>query len=189
MRNTPAQIAAFVVVIALGACKTDHSRFALPTVVGPDVVSAPPPEPPAPPPVVVPRERWIVRTAYAGHTGPEACIAPFDGAPRLPVDGVIEIYHSEGTIHFLTEHNHYVGDDSREAFHAVENGHDSGTWLCAGARIAFEMDGYVLGQFHEGGNALTGEEVATARLASGERITRRWTFSGSLHDVSATTTR
>ena len=179
MRRIRARVAVLVVVLALGACKGARSTsFPFPTAVREAGAPAPQPEPP-PPPVLVPREKWNVWSAYAGHTGPEACIAPFDGEPRPPVEGVLEIYHLDGAIHFVTEHNHYVGTDSTDAFYAVENAYVSGSWTCAGGRIPFQTDGHVSGRFLEGGRALTGEEVATTRLASGEIITRRWTFSGN----------
>jgi hypothetical protein len=140
--------------------------------------ATPMPSTPAPPPApAMPAyEPWNLTSTYLGHTGPEACIPPFDGIPRQPVDGVVRVGRSGESIHFLTEHNHYVGTAVGDEFSATENDDSGGTWQCDTARFRFRTEGSVSGRFSGDGRTLAGEEVAVFLLESGETIRRQWSW-------------
>lgn len=132
----------------------------------------------APPPVpsMPADEPWNLTSIYLGHTGPEACIPPFDGVPRQPFDSVLSVRRSVESIHFLTEHNHYVGAVVGDEFSAMENDDSGGTWQCGTARLRFRTEGSVSGRFSGDGRTLVGEEVAVFLLESGETIRRQWSW-------------
>ena len=145
----------------------------------PTAPSTPPPVNPPPIPGAVAEERWTLTSTYIGHSGPIACIPPFDGIPRNPFDSVLLIQRSNDTIQLRTEHDHYVGIVVGNEFSATES-YDSGeTWQCGEARIHFRTEGRVSGRFSDDGRALTAEDVASFRLDSGETINRRWSWSAT----------
>lgn len=134
---------------------------------------------PTPLPVAsVPQELWSVTGTYAGHTGPAACIPPFDGnAVQTPINGVIVILRSGESLTVVTEHDRYVGAVVADEYYATDS--DAGIWQCGAARLSFRTEGYVSGRFSADGRSLTGEEGVVFRLESGETITRRWNWSGT----------
>jgi hypothetical protein len=142
--------------------------------------------PVAPSPVVVASttgadatERWNLTETYLGHTGPEECIAPFDGKPRTPVTGLLKIERLNDGIRFITEHNDYVGTVVANEF-VVSDGEDTGSyWECGKSRIHFRTEGRVSGHFLQNGTGLVGEGMATFLLDSGETIIRRWSWSAT----------
>jgi hypothetical protein len=120
-----------------------------------------------------PQEIWILTGTYAGHTGPAACIPPFDAtAVQTPITGPIIIQRSGESIDVITEHDHYVGTVVADAYSATDS--DVGTWQCGAVRFNFRSEGHVSGHFSADGRSLTGEEGVVFRLESGETITRRW---------------
>lgn len=134
---------------------------------------------PSPAPITDNRERWNVTGVYTGHEGPERCIAPFDGQPRQPVDSVLLIQRSGGSIQFWTEHNHYVGRLVAREFSATDPDDFVSAWDCGTARIPFRAESSVSGRFSEDGGSITIEERAVFRLESGETITRHWAGTGT----------
>lgn len=164
-----------VLVIAQGLPGCDSHSAGLPTAP----TSSPLPAAPPPAPSTVVQERWNLTGTYMGHTGPEACLPPFDGNVRKPSDSVLVIQRSGESIHLLTDHNHYVGTVVAKEFSATENDDSGATWQCGGARLHFRTEGHVSGRFSRDGRALTGEEVALFRLESGETIRRQWSWSAT----------
>jgi hypothetical protein len=163
-RRTPTGI---VLLLALGLAGCDgHSSMPSPPT--------PPPAAPLPSPVPgVEQELWNLTGTYAGHTGPAACIPPFDATVvQAPIRSVIAIQRSGGSIQVITEHDRYVGDVLADAYSAMDN--DNGTWQCGAARFTFRTEGHVSGHFSADGRSLTGEEEVVFRLESGDTITRRW---------------
>jgi hypothetical protein len=124
-------------------------------------------------------ERWLLMSTYIGHSGPAACIQPFDGMAREPIAGTLVIHRSGESIQFVTEHNRYSGTISGDQFSAAENDDAGATWECGGERLRFRTEGSVSGRFSNDGRALTGEEVAVFRLESGATIRRQWNWSAS----------
>src|SRR5437764_8150542 len=116
-----------VLLLALGQAGCDGHLLVLPT--------APTPSPVVPAPVQsVPYETWILTGTYAGHTGPAACIPPFDATVvQLPVTGPVLIYRSGELIDVMTEHDHYIGTVVADAYSATDS--DVGTWQCGAVRL------------------------------------------------------
>jgi hypothetical protein len=83
------------------------------------------------------------------------------------------------TIHFFTEHNHYIGTLAGDQFVARENDEGRSTWQCGEAKLPFRTEAQVSGRLSADGNALTGEEVAVFLLESGESIRRQWDWSAT----------
>jgi len=160
-----------VLLLALGIAACDSSPSVLPT--------APTPPLPAGPPVPsVQGETWNLTGTYAGHTGPVACIAPFDATlVQAPITGTIRIQRSGESIDVITEHDHYVGTVVGTTYSATDS--DTGTWQCGAARYGFRADGHVSGNFSADGLSLMGEEGVVFRLESGETITRRWVWTAT----------
>ena len=160
-----------VLLLALGQAGCDSHSSVLST--------APTPSPVAPALVQsVPQEIWILTGTYAGHTGPAACIPPFDATVvQTPITGPIVIQRSGESIDVITEHDHYVGTVVADAYSATDS--DVGTWQCGAVRFSFRTEGHVSGHFSADGRSLTGEEGVVFRLESGETITRRWEWRAS----------
>jgi hypothetical protein len=163
---------AFVLILTLGltGCDSHSSVLRTRTVTTPAAL----PEITAPVPST-PQELWNLTGTYAGHTGPAACIPRFDSnAVQTPINSVIEIQRSGGSIQVLTEHDHYVGTVAADEFSAADSDSDRGTWQCGAALLGFRTGGHVSGHFSADGRSLTGEEGVVFQLESGETITRRW---------------
>lgn len=122
------------------------------------------------------REQWKLAGTYMGHTGPEACISPVSATSGKSIDSVLVIERSGESIHFFTEHDHYIGGVVGDEFSATETEDPGGMWECGAARLRFRFEGRVSGHFSPDGRSLTGEEVAVFRLESGETISRRWAW-------------
>lgn len=141
----------------------------------PTASTAVPPPVTAPPAPAAPQDFWTLTGTYLGHTGPAACIQPFDGGPQQPIQSVIAIRRSGDAIEVLTEHDHYTGTVTEDRVSASDS--DAGIWQCGDARIAYDSEGYVFGRFSADGRSFAGEEGVAFRLASGDTITRRWQWS------------
>ena len=160
-----------VVVFACTLAGCDGSSAKLST--GPSVVVLPTPPLPS-----APQELWTVTVTYAGHTGPAACLAPFDASvAQTPITGVIGMLRSGGSITVVTEHDQYMGAVVANEYSATDS--DGGTWQCGAVRLAFRSEGHVSGRFSTDGGSLTGEEGVVFRLDSGETISRRWEWKGT----------
>lgn len=122
------------------------------------------------------QEQWKLAGTYMGHTGPEGCISPFSGASGTSIDSVMVIERSGESVHFFTEHDHYIGGVVGDEFSATETEDPGGVWNCGAARLRYRFEGRVSGRFSPDGRSLTGEEVAVFRLESGETISRRWAW-------------
>ena len=162
-----------VLLLALGFAACDSQ---------PSVVSTGPtatPSPVAVPPVQsVAGEVWNLMGTYAGHTGPAACIQPFDATVvQAPITGMIRIQRIGESIDVVTEHDHYVGTVVAGAYSATDS--DTGSWQCGGSRFGFRSEGHVSGKFSADGRSLIGEEGVVFRLESGETITRRWSWAAT----------
>jgi hypothetical protein len=168
----PAGILVLVLVQGVAGC--DSHSAVLPTV--PTSTSLPGA---SPAPGAVGQERWNLTGTYIGHTGPIACIPPFDGVPRNPFDSVLLIQRSDESIHLFTDHNHYVGTVVADELFATESDDSGATWQCGEARLHYRTEGHVSGRFSADGRVLTGEEVALYRLDSGETIRRHWIWSAT----------
>jgi hypothetical protein len=168
-----AGILVVVLAHALAGCDSPSSKpTTAPSVA---VLSTTPPLP------SVPQELWNVTVTYAGHTGPAACLPPFDGnVVQTPITGVIGMRRSGGAITVFTEHDQYVGAVVANEYSATDS--DGGTWQCGAARLAFRSEGHVSGRFSTDGRSLTGEEGVVFRLESGETITRRGDWNGTRKD-------
>lgn len=167
-----------VVVLAQGlaGCNSDSS----PLLTFPfRVVPSPAATAPVPVPIPVGQERWNLAGTYLGHSGPQACIQPFDGSVSTPTESVLMIRRSGESIELWTDHDHYVGTVLGDEFSTSNRGDESQeTWPCGErGRLHYRTEGYASGRFSGDGRALTGEEVALFRLESGETITRRWGWS------------
>jgi hypothetical protein len=125
-------------------------------------------------PGAVGHEQWILTSTYIGHAGPEACISPFSGTAGKPIDGGLGIQRDGESIHFLTEHDHYIGTLIADEFSATETQDPGGMWDCGAERRPFRFEGSVSGRFSADGRMLAGEEVALFRFSTGETISRRW---------------
>jgi hypothetical protein len=145
--------------------------------------NVPPPPPSSTPvqlPVPVPKERWNLATTYLGHSGPPACIKPFDGIVRPPIELEIMILRSAESIEMWTRQgDYYVGTIAGDDFVASQSYEEpKETWLCGEqGRFHYRVEEYLSGHFSGDGRALMGEQVALARLESGETITQRWGWS------------
>ena len=146
----------------------------------PSIVStSPTPTPAALPPVQsIAGEIWNLTGTYAGHTGPAACIQPFDATVvQAPITGTIRIQRIGESLDVVTEHDHYVGKVVAEAYSATDS--DTGSWQCGESRFNFRSEGHVSGKFSADGRSLIGEEGVVFRLESGETITRRWSWAAT----------
>ena len=171
-KSTPLGIC-LMLTLGLAGCEERQSsvRFKAPSL-------APSPAPPPVPPVPsVPQELWILTGTYIGHTGPEACIPPFDGNPRKPIDSKLVILRSGESIDLLTEHDHYVGTVTADGFSATTS--NDGTWQCGEARLQYRTEARVSGRFSLDGRSFTGKEEVLFRLESGETISRQWDWSAT----------
>ena len=169
----PAALVVLVLAHALAGCDS-RSRIA------PIAPSSPALPPADPSPGAASPERWTVAGTYIGHTGPEACIPPFDGKAGQPENGLVLIERSGRTIRLSTEHDRYAGViDGVEFATTVDGEYYGGTWQCGDARTRFSYEGGVSGRFSDDGRSLTAIETAVFRLESGGAITRRWTWSGT----------
>ena len=162
-----------VLLLALGFAACDSQ---------PSVVSTGPtatPSPVAVPPVQsVAGEVWNLMGTYAGHTGPAACIQPFDATVvQAPITAMIRIQRIGESIDVVTEHDHYVGTVVAGAYSATDS--DTGSWQCGESRFNFRSEGHVSGKFSADGRSLIGEEGVVFRLESGETITRRWSWAAT----------
>jgi len=158
-------------LIAAAASACDAKLPAAPT---------PSPSAGAPPPLVQSGsgEIWNLTGTYGGHTGPAACIPPFDASiVQAPIVGTIRIQRSGGSIDVITEHDHYTGTVAADAYVATDS--DTGTWQCGAARLSFRAEGHVSGAFSADGRSLSGEEGVTFQLESGDTITRRWIWAAT----------
>ena len=131
------------------------------------------------PPRYVEGDRWNLKATYQGHTGPEACLPAFDGLARTPTDYVLMVQRYGTTIHFVTEHNHYIGRVEGEQFIASEHDDSGTTWQCGTARLRFRTEAQVAGRLSADGQSLIGEEVAVFLLESGETIRRQWGWAAA----------
>src|SRR4051812_7479134 len=95
----------FAGLLALGFGGCNGSTPTAPTqAAAPSVAASPSPG------LNVPKESWTVAVTYAGHTGPAACLPPFDATiVQTPITGSIVIQRSGGSIQVITEHDRYVG--------------------------------------------------------------------------------
>lgn len=157
-----------ILLLALGFAACDNHS---------PVLSTFPTSPVAPPPVQsVAGEIWNLTGTYAGHTGPAACLPPFDATVvQTPITGTIRIQRSGESIDVITEHDHYVGTVVADAYSATDS--DTGTWQCGAARFSFRTEGHVSGHFSADGRSLIGEEGVVFRLENGDTITRRWDWT------------
>jgi len=164
---------AFAVLLALGFGGCNGSTPTAPTqAAAPSVGASPSPG------LNVPRESWKVAVTYAGHTGPAACLPPFDATiVQTPTTGSIVIQRSGDSIEVITEHDHYVGTVLADMYSATDS--DTGTWTCGAATLGFTTEGHASGRFSADGMSLAGEEGVVFRLANGETITRRWEWRGT----------
>jgi hypothetical protein len=160
-----------LLAVGLAACDSDPSVLS--------TAPTPPPSSGAPPPVQgVPAETWNLTGTYAGHTGPAACIPPFDTTVvQAPITGTIRIQRAGESLDVITEHDHYVGTVVAQAYSATDS--DTGTWQCGAARYSFRAEGHVSGNFSADGRSLMGEEGVVFRLESGGTITRRWVWAAT----------
>jgi hypothetical protein len=143
------------------------------------VSTGPTPTPAAAPPVQsIAGEIWNLTGTYAGHTGPAACIQPFDATvAQAPITGTIRIQRIGESLDVVTEHDHYVGTVVAEAYSATDS--DTGSWQCGESRFNFRSEGHVSGKFSADGRSLIGEEGVVFRLESGETIMRRWSWAAT----------
>jgi hypothetical protein len=162
-----------VLVLALEQAGCDSHSSVLSTAPTPTPSSV------APTPVQsIPQETWILTGTYAGHTGPAACIPPFEATVvQTPITGPVVIQRSGESIDVITEHDHYKGTVVADAYFATDS--DVGTWQCGAVRLSFRTEGHVSGHFSTDGRSLTGEEGVVFWLESGETITRRWEWRAS----------
>jgi hypothetical protein len=166
-----AGILAVVYACTLAGCDSSSAKLS----TAPSVAVLPTTTPPLP---SAPQELWNVTVTYAGHTGPAACLPPFDASVvQMPVTGVIGMLRSGGSITVVTEHDQYIGAVVVNEYSATDS--DGGTWQCGAARLTFRSEGHVSGRFSTDGRSLTGEEGVVFRLESGETITRRWDWKGT----------
>jgi hypothetical protein len=163
----------FAGLLALGFGGCNGSTPTAPTqAAAPSVAASPSPG------LNVPKESWTVAVTYAGHTGPAACLPPFDATiVQTPITGSIVIQRSGGSIQVITEHDRYVGTVLADVYSATDN--DTGTWTCGAATLSFTTEGHASGRFSADGLSLAGEEGVVFRLANGETITRRWEWRGT----------
>ena len=110
----------FVVLAGtLAGCDTSSAKLS----TAPSVAALPTTTPPLP---SVPQELWNVTVTYAGHTGPTACLPPFDGnVVQTPITGVIGMLRSGGSITVVTEHDQYTGAVVAKEYSASDS--DGGT--------------------------------------------------------------
>ena len=169
MRNA-AGILLVVLSYTLAGCDSSGAKLSTAPSVSVAATTTPLPS--------VPRELWSMTVTYAGHSGPAACLPPFDGnVVQTPITGVIGMLRSEASITVVTEHDEYMGTVVANEYSATDS--DGGTWQCGAARLAFRSEGHVSGRFSTDGRSLTGEEGVVFRLESGETITRRWEWKGT----------
>lgn len=166
----------FLLVLACCVASCDGPSSA-PSTTPTQTPLPPPANPPPIPHGPMDGERWNLAGTYTGHTGPEACLPPFDGNPREPGNSVLVIQRAGESIDFWTEHDHYVGTVKQGKFFATEIDDAGSTWQCGDRRLRFRYEGEVSGRFSEDGRALTGEEAAVFHLESGDTIRRRWSWN------------
>ncbi len=73
-----------------------------------------------------------------------------------------------GSIHILTEHNHYVGTVTGDEFIARDGEDIGSTWLCGGSRLRFRTEEQVSGRFSQDGRILnlrTGSAINVSQVA------------------------
>jgi hypothetical protein len=124
-------------------------------------------------------DRWNLLATYRGHTGPEACLSPFDGNPGAPTPYVLIVKRYGATIHLQTEHNHYLGTTNGDQFLARENDDVGSTWTCGNKALRFRREDQVSGQMSADGQLLTGEEISVTFLESGETVRRYWDWTAT----------
>ena len=171
-----------VVVLAHAVVACNSHSPAGPTAL--TSIGFPPGHPPSPAPVpdIGQQERWNLTATYIGHTGPEACIPPFDGNVRPPSNSLLFIRRAGESIELSTDHTHYVGTVIADEFAATDSDEFGGTWQCGEAKLRFTSRGRVAGRFSDDGRALSAEEVGLFRLESGETVTRYWQWRATRNE-------
>jgi hypothetical protein len=167
------------ILFVLTTCLGCSGRSVVPPTTPSSAMS---PVPPGPVLTAIPQQRWSLTGTYMGHSGPPACIPPFDGNPGKPIGSVIVIQRSGDSIDVITEHDHYVGTVAADQFSATDRDDVGGTWQCGDKRLHFSTEGHVSGRFSGDGRALVGEEGVVFRLESGETISRRWDWSATRNE-------
>ena len=161
-----------VVLIAMSACGSDSS---------PTTPSAPPPAPSPPPPSGA-VTRWMVTQRFVSVNGPDNCWVReqrqrLTGAvfPNLPMS----VTRSEGTITFEGDffQVNYDGTISGNEFSATgKRPLEGGGRPCQDGTSFQQLPGVsrLSGRFADDDQSLTGTEVNSYNLTSGEPVTYTW---------------
>src|SRR5688572_17850906 len=126
-------IVVVMLALAVVGCNT-HSPTG-PTALTSIVFPSGHPPSPAPAPDTGQQERWTLAATYTGHTGPEACIPPYDGTVRPTSNTLMFIRRSGESIELSTDHTHYVGTVIADEFAATDSDESGGTWQCGKATL------------------------------------------------------
>ena len=164
--------ALFVVLTSWSAACDTHSTGSSPFSPAPTAPTATP----APPPPRLGGERWTLTTTLTAVTGGDACGLTFTpGRSGRWLLFLSRLADSRATVVIADQQNanarhEYAGTLSGDELAVTDGGHLD-AMQCNGTYVAMDIESRVSGIIVDDGHALVGEEVATARLASGQTLT------------------
>ena len=141
----------------------------------PTAPTAAPTAAPAPAPPRLGGERWTLTTTLTAVTGGDTCgltLTPGRSArwhlflSRLADNRAAVVIANQQNANARHKTGFLAGDEL-----AVTDGGHLDAIQCNGTHVAMDIESRVLGTIVDDGHALVGEEVATARLASGQTLT------------------
>jgi hypothetical protein len=178
----PLAIAFLALTPILAGC---GSRLPLPPTA-PTAAASTAPTAPQPSPgtvATVSGERWNLTTTVTSATGPDVCAAALLANLGKSHEWLMVLQLSPGAIRLFvsdastpTDRWQYDGTTLADQFSAALPG-SSGYWLCGSARFDYRSEDHILGRFSQDGRALTGEEVDSYQLTTGETLSLHYEWN------------
>lgn len=130
----------------------------------------------------LPGERWTLTTTLRSVSGPNVCWVPAANIGKS-ADWLMAIRRSGESIHLTYDVRNFpfpdVNHAGKVAAHEVVATSEgwTGAFACGDVRYEFRFEANVVGRFSADGGALTGKEVWSYRLTSGETVRMHFDWS------------
>jgi hypothetical protein len=130
----------------------------------------------------LPGERWKLTTTLRSVSGPDVCWVPATNI-GTSTDWLMAVQRSGESIHLVYDVRNFPFPDVNHVGKVVA--HDvvatnegwTGAYGCGGVRYEFRFEAKMVGRFSADGDALTGREVWSYRLTSGETVRMHFDWS------------
>lgn len=130
----------------------------------------------------LPGERWKLTTTLRSVSGPDVCWVPATNIGKS-TDWLVAIQRSGESIHLIYDVRNFpfvdvnhVGKVVAQKVVATSEGW-TGAYGCGGVRHEFRFEANLVGRFSADGSGLSGKEVWSYRLTSGETVKMHFDWS------------